>query len=142
MRKFFFLFAISMVIGCKPAGEINIEQKHLPDSIFVKLTAELLVLEGIHTQTFRRPNVPAEIYGAFAGVFKRHGITSKQWEENLEYYMLNPKEMQKMYADVVIYLPILKQQYRDSLSLIPEDEIVPDRIVEMANKMPKVQAGI
>ncbi|MFT5336647.1 MAG: hypothetical protein ACJAY8_000717 [Sphingobacteriales bacterium] len=141
MRTCFFLLIIAMTVGCKQTGEIRIEQKHLPDSTFVKLTAELLILEGVHTQTFRRPDVPTEIYGAFAGAFQRHGITPEQWKENLEYYMLNPQEMQKMYADVVIYLPTLKQQYRDSLSLIPGDQPVPDRIVEMANKMTKVKAG-
>jgi len=114
MRTFVFLIGFVLLVGCKPTEHIDAHLKKMEDSTFVKVATEMLVLEGMHTQAFRKPNVPVEIYGAYKGIFERHNTSYEDWKSTMDYYLQNPDEMEVVYGKVVDYLPQLKQIMRDS----------------------------
>ncbi len=106
----FFIVSIAvLVFSCNTFGDKNNGTERIPREKFVSVLVDIHLIDGVFSiSKIRRMYNNRKEYRDV--IFKKHNITSKQFNNTILYYSKNTKEFQKIYASVERKLMELETQ--------------------------------
>ncbi len=133
--KRFLILALLFAFSCKSSTKKGVEKPDnlIPEDKMVQVMADVHVLEAALNLRFPKSRIPQvqfpiELRNDSAAVsfaddpeanmplqsidiFKREGVTKKQYESSMKWYCTDPENLSKMYDDVIIEL--MKRQTKE-----------------------------
>ena len=67
----------------------------------VKLMVDVELMQAELKYDFTKANKKIDPRPRFIAVFKKHGLTEEQFNQNLEYYGAHPLQMKDVYVEVI-----------------------------------------
>ncbi len=93
----FLFFTISFLPGCS-------KNKIIDEEEFVKIYTDIVIAQDTS-------NVAANKFDSLKTViFKRHGITNKEYSSTIEYFNKDPQRWEKFFDKVIAYIDKLRMQ--------------------------------
>jgi hypothetical protein len=102
MKYFSIILFLSILISCQEEVVLDVPLNLMNQEEMIDVMVDIQVLESHYHNIHQRPNVYANaLDSASYFIFKSHGITKSIFEENLNYYVLQPDTLFSIYESAL-----------------------------------------
>ena len=138
MKKFFLLINVIVALGCEST---ILRQDILPSETMVELLVDIHILEARVDKLRLTKDSAHAVYNTLElEIFEKNKVDKKEYEKSYQYYLSDPKTLDKIYAIVVDSLNVIqKRGYKEDVEFSVRQEKIAniDSIARTGGKLGK-----
>lgn len=108
-KEYIYFLLICFVLSCTEKATTKIPEGILSEAKMISLLTDIQLIEGaVSKKMIDRAANKKESSRYYRKAFEKHGITRDQFDESINFYTENPKDMQEIYEKVLVELSKIK----------------------------------
>ena len=113
-KEHIYFLLMCLVLSCSEKPTLMPEGV-LPEKKMISVLTDIQLIEGaISKKLIDRSINNKESTRYYAKTFEKHDITRQQFDESLNFYTENPKDLQKIYEKVLVELSKIKAELQNA----------------------------
>ena len=114
-KEHIYFLLMCLVLSCSEKPTTAMPEGILSEKKMISVLTDIQLIEGaVSKKLIDRSINNKESTRYYAKTFEKHDITRQQFDESLNFYTENPKDLQKIYEKVLVELSKIKAELQNA----------------------------